>query len=407
MVLGPRDIGLDSQYIHSLSGTHDCPQTAFKDLIANSITARATEVNVDFWTGKQQLGALLLYDNGTGPVNDEGVVDLESFLGLLFNLGASTARQDSGAVGQFGSGAITGALGVANNVVIATRSKACFFAALLSADMCKDNPGERRLKLPYLVYSFSDKRWEEGESGTFEAFKTYSVFKEIGDKANEDLLLLCKRVLPSAKQGGLLHVMSGVKETIDYTSTTDIEMSCMMKHAFDRSLSRFLAYSFYGCHNNVKILVKGKGVSWLDNKGFFRNTQLKFKKTFRYQAQGAEHMYTPVAATITIGFAHLERMGTKHNTDQFPFGMCISYAGMMCTMFEPMRRQRAGERSNDSATDKVLNYHIGMIAHVELKLADEKMLSDYNLLVNLRKDGFNENKAYRKLVDAVQVKADL
>jgi hypothetical protein len=113
-----------------------------------------------------------------------------------------------------------------------------------------------------------------------------------------------------------------------------------------------------------------------------------------------------VQACITFGFQITDDVAAVHSIERFPYGMCISFAGMMCTMFEPMKRQRAGARSNASNHDKVLTYHFGLVAHVVLSLDAGKKLSDYDLHMNLRKDGFNQTKAYNKLVEAVESKAD-
>jgi hypothetical protein len=259
--LEPCEIGLDAHFINSLAGVHDNPQTAFKDLVANAITAQATELHIEIATINQK-NALILHDNGTGPSSDGATVDLPSYLKLLFKLGASTAQGDSGAVGQFGCGAITGALGVATNVVIATRSNNGFYAALLSLDMLNidASSGDDRARVPYLVFDRHANKWSESEPETFARFRKHTVFTKIGTKLKEELLQTCNSKLP--KQGGLLHVMSGIKDTIDYGKHDgDITMT-QIRHPFDCSLSRYLAYSFYGSHKELTLKVKNKMVSW-------------------------------------------------------------------------------------------------------------------------------------------------
>jgi len=233
--LAPRYMQVTANYIKSLITSHDVPQTAFKDLAANAKDAGATEftVEVDIIAGKN---ALIIYDNGPGPVDLDqdspyfNTVTLDSFMGPLFNLGGTTALGNGLKIGQYGTGAITGPLRIGHEVVVATRSANHLFCALLSSELVEQQ--DNGILLPYLVYDFSECKWHQNADDSFNFFNRFTVFGTDSDLDLVKLLEVCKKYLPELG-GGLLHVISNVADMVDVAKDRgDITMP-KLTHDFD------------------------------------------------------------------------------------------------------------------------------------------------------------------------------
>ncbi|EOD24770.1 hypothetical protein EMIHUDRAFT_238379 [Emiliania huxleyi CCMP1516] len=410
--LALRHMQVTPNYMKSLVTAHDSAQTAFKDKAANAKDAGATEFKVEVRTiyGKT---ALLTYDNGPGPVDAVqgsptcGTVTLDSFMGPLFNLGGTTALGDARKIGQYGVGAITGPLRIGKDVLVATRSADYLYCALLSSSLIAEEQTDGIL-LPYLVYSFAEGVWYENVPGSsFGFFDRFTAFgTDLGRPDLDKLLEVCMELLPAV--GGLLHVISNLADEIDVGKERGDIMMPKLAHEFDTSLSRYLSYAFYksgaGDDSDFKITIKGRAASHRSEagKGPFRETMLKCKRTLPpYKAHGTCPNTLPIEADVVVGFTTKENVGTSSNVDELPMGLCISINGVMVTMFELLPKQANGFRSHASVADKVRTYWHGLVVLVKLKLADDNKLEDYGLLINQRKDGFQENKAFTKLKAAI------
>ena len=198
------------------------------------------------------------------------------------------------------------------------------------------------------------------EHGCFAAFAAHTPF---GDGSADDcakLLEVCKEFLP--KPGGLLHVISNLSDTIEIGKERYDIIMPKLAHGFDTSLSRFLGYAFYkssGDDDNMKITINGKAVSHLKEtgKGPFRNSMLKLRKSEPYKARDDDSSdKLPIKASIGFGFTTTEGAGTLASFDERPFGLCISFNGMMVQMFKLLPKQVSGIRSGASAADKVGTY---------------------------------------------------
>ena len=408
-MLAPRLMQVKPNYIKSLLTSHDSAQTAFKDLAANAKDAGATAfmVDVDRICG---VDVLITWDNGPGPVEADpdspfvGTITLNSFMGPLFDLGGTTALGDGGKIGQYGIGAITGPLRIGRRVVVATRSADYLFCALLCSSLIEDQADG--ILLPYLVYDFAEREWHENAPGSYDFFDHYTAFGTDDGLDRYKLLEVCMKYLPTA--GQLLHVISDLADEIEVGQRGDIAVP-KMAHAFDSSVSRYLAYAFYKTGNDAdfKITIKGRDVSHLKDKGPFRETLLKLKRTLPpYKARDASKDALPIEADVVVGFTTKEGAGSLSTADELPMGLCISINGVMVTMFELLPKQAAGFRSHASVADKVRLHWHGLVVLVKLKLAHDKKLEEYGLLINQRKDGFQENKAFNKLKAAVLEKVE-
>lgn len=294
--------------------------------------------------------------------------------------------------------------------MVGTRSDKHYYVALLSHSALAEND-TREMKLPYLIFDTEAKQWYENEEGTFARFDE-CVKPFAGEVGRKALLKNCKSLL-GKKQGGMMHIIFGTRDNVDIQSCGhDIKLP-IIEQAYTTSLSRYLGYAFFSDKAkdiDFDITIKGHKVSHREEQGAgpFRNTMLKCGTTEHYQAQ-AQHVQPgmrPIKATIKLGFTTDEKAGSMHSFDDRPFGICISYAGMMSTMFMHSKKQKSGFRGNNSTATRVRRHAHGLVAHVKLELEAGTKLADYDLEINLRKDGFKETKAYQNLIAAVENKID-
>ena len=316
---------------------------------------------------------------------------------------STTALGDARKIGQYGIGAITGPLRIGKDVLVATRSADYLYCALLSSSLILEEQTDGIL-LPYLVCSFAEGVWYENvPDSSFGFFNRFTAFgTDFGRPDLDKLLEVCVELLPDV--GGLLHVISNLADEIDVGKERGDIMMPKLAHEFDTSLSRYLSHAFYksgaGDDSDFKITIKSRAASHRSEagKGPFRETMLKCKKTLPpYKAHGTCPNTLPIEADVVVGFTTKENVGTSSNVDELPMGLCISINSVMVTMFELLPKQVSGFRSHASVADKVRFHWHGLVVLVKLKLADDKKLEDYGLLINQRKDGFQENKAFTRL----------
>ena len=221
------------QMILSMEQEYNFAQVGMKEIVANSLDSQALNVLIKFEMFDSGVGALVIADDGRGPIaeadanNINALPSLESFLDVI-DLG-HTVRLDDGRgivkIGGFGIGLKKGVLGLGRDSVLATHNADKVFFALLSATLHEElkTNGVQVTQIPWLVYDKQTEQWEQspGEvdySEGFSAFDKYTAFQ--GASGREEMVKKVLERLPN-KGGGFYIAVHKLKQGIDCVSVAN------------------------------------------------------------------------------------------------------------------------------------------------------------------------------------------
>ncbi|CAI5446686.1 unnamed protein product [Caenorhabditis angaria] len=116
------------EYLHSNSTTHDYLLGAIAELVDNSRDARAKNLKIDFDREEEYLSLL---DDGCGMTKRETET--------VLSFGFSNKRNMEGMIGQYGNGLKSGAMRIANDMILLTKKDGQFTCLLLSRTFHKEH----------------------------------------------------------------------------------------------------------------------------------------------------------------------------------------------------------------------------------------------------------------------------